>query len=44
MWNALADIDANHGDLTRELVHVELEAKPVTGLLTDGTGYQYLDL
>ena len=24
-----------------ELVHVELEAKPVTGLLTDGTGYQY---
>jgi nitrite reductase (NO-forming) len=24
-----------------ELVRVELEAKPVTGLLTDGTGYQY---
>ena len=24
-----------------ELVHVELEAKPVTGLLADGVGYQY---
>ena len=24
-----------------ELVHVELEAKPITGLLADGVGYQY---
>src|SRR6202007_1037390 len=26
---------------TPELVHVELDAKPVTGLLADGVGYQY---
>jgi FtsP/CotA-like multicopper oxidase with cupredoxin domain len=30
-----------HNRKKPELVHVELEAKPITGLLADGVGYQY---